>query len=165
MDKRYRFTSEKDTTQLPRLSSRICNIIDGFPQDYGEQTALVYGRLKKLFGQPLHETENLEEQYSYCISATAEDGETVCLNVYSGASGPAIGGAQNEASSEAAAALVAFIRQAEPADFEYTGYYMDAPARIWMSVKNGVPYYRQELLDMPEDEWSALYRRLYGLDM
>lgn len=124
--------------KLP-MGSKICNIIDGFPEDYGEQTALVYGRLRKLFGEPLYESEDLEEQYSYCISAV-RDGRTVYLEAYSGASGPAIGGEQDKDSREAADELVEFIQQAEAADYDYKGVYYDGPSEVRMGVKNGVPY-------------------------
>ena len=102
--------------KLP-MGSKICNIINGFPDDYSEQEALTYGRLRKLFGEPLYESEDLEEQYSYCISA-ARDGKTVYLEVYSGSSGPAIGGEQNKDSRDAAHELIALIQQAEAADYD-----------------------------------------------
>ena len=135
------FTFEFKAENESKLSvgSKICNIIDGFPEDYGEQTALVYGRLRKLFGEPLYESEDLEDQYSYCISAV-RDGKIVYLEAYSGPSGPAIGGEQDKDSMEAASELVRFIQQAEAADYDYKGVYYDGPSEVLMGVKNGVPY-------------------------
>ena len=131
--------------KLP-MGSKICNIIDGFPKDYSEQTALVYGRLRKLFGEPLYESEDLEEQYSYCISAV-RDGKTVYLEAYSGSSGPAIGGEQDKDSRDAASELVRFIQQAEAANYDYRGDYYDGPSEVRMGVKNGVPYFEENEIE------------------
>lgn len=162
--KAYQFTAESSRDKMPLLSSKICGIIDGFPVDYAQQVTLVLGKLKGLFGQPLYETENFEEQYSYCVRAQSEDGETVYLEAYSGSSGPSIGGDQSAASHAAAAALVEYIRQAAPADYDYVGYYMDGPSTVRMGVKEGVPYYEEGPLELSEQEFTALFRRLYGLD-
>lgn len=156
----YQFHAEKDIERLNAESSKgimsnICNIIDGFPSDYGEQVALVYGRLRGLFGEPLYEEEDTENQYSYCIIATAEDGKEIVLDAYSGPSGPAIGGHHDEESRAAAAQLVKYIQQAVPADYEYEGYYMDGPTRIRQGVKNGVPYFEEE--ELSDEEMEELF--------
>ena len=135
----FTFEFKAESEQKLSASSKICDIIDGFPEDYSEQTALVYGRLRKLFGEPLYESEDLEDQYSYCISAERE-GKTVYLEAYSGPSGPAVGGEQNKDSRDAASELVRFIQQAEAADYDYKGVYYDGPSEVRMGVKNGVPY-------------------------
>ncbi len=160
----YRFTAEASRDPMPMLSSRIRNILEGFSPDYGRQTALVLGRLRALFGEPLYVTENLEEQYSYCVRVEGSDGGTVYLEVYRGSSGPAIGGGYGEASQKAADALAAYIQAASPADYDYEGYYLDGPSRVRMGVKNGEPYYDERPLDLPEKEMEALFKRLYGLD-
>lgn len=146
------------------LSSRIRNILEGFPPDYGRQTALILGRLRRAFGEPLFVSENVEEQYGYCVRADGPDGATVYLEVYRGSSGPAIGGGYGEASQRAADALAAYIQAAPPADYDYEGYYLDGPSRVRMGVKNGTPYYEEAPLDLPEQEMEALFKRLYGLD-
>lgn len=160
----YRFTPEATRDRMPMLSSKLRNILEGFSPDYGRQTALVLGRLRTLFGQPLYLTENLEEQYSYCVRAEGPEGGPIYLEAYSGASGPAIGGAWGEREQKAADALAACIQAASPEDYDYEGYYMDGPSRVRMGVKNGTPYFEEEPLDLPEDEMKALYDRLYGLD-
>lgn len=132
--------------KLP-MGSKICNIIDDFPDDYSEQEALTYGRLRKLFGEPLYESEDVEEMYSYCISA-ARDDKTVYLNAYSGASGPAIGGDEDDKDSrDAAYELIDFIKQAEAADYDYKGVYYDGPSEVRMGVKNGVPYFEENEIE------------------
>ena len=140
----FEFKAE-NKDKLP-MGSKICNIIDGFPEDYDEQTVLVYGRLRKLFGEPLYESENLEEQYSYCISAE-RDSKTVYLEVYSGSSGPAVGGEQDRVSDEAASELVRFIQQAETTDYDYKGVYYDGPSEVHMGVRNGVPYFNENEIE------------------
>lgn len=157
----YTFKSENASDQLA-FSSKICNIIDGFT-DYGNQFALTYGRIKALFDKPVFETENMEELFSYCISAASEDGTTIYLDVYCAGSGPAIGGKQDEASRKAAQELVNYIRQAEPVDYACKCYYMDGPAVLDIGIKDGKPYYNEEELALSEEEFKKLYARLYNL--
>lgn len=148
---KYQFKAVDDLQKIG--GSNIMNIIDGFPPDYNEQTALIYGKLKTLFGDPLYEEEDLENQYTYVVATTTEDGREIFLNTYRGSSGPAIGGQQDEESRKAAYQLAEMIQQATPTDYDYVGYYMDGPSRIREGIKNGVPYYEEEELgDFPEDE-------------
>lgn len=142
---KYQFKAESSMDKLNRIdSSHICNIIDDFSL---KEQALIYGKLRGLFGEPLYETENTENQYSYCIIAVGEDGSEVILNAYCSSSGPAIGGRQNPASDEAAEQLVQVIQKAKPADYEYNGFYYDGPSKIHMGVKNGIPFAEEEELD------------------
>ena len=157
----YKFQSVGDTEKLA-FSSNICNFIDGYV-DYGNKFSLVYGKMKALFGQPVYETENLENLFSYCILAISEDGEEVYLDVYCAGTGPAVGGEQNEASKKAAAALVDYVWQAEPDDYAHKGYYMDGPTVLEFGIKNGVPYYNESELELSEKEFSELYAKLYGI--
>ena len=90
-DMPYTFTAENTPDNLPG-GGQICLIIENFDKDYMTNNALVYGKLKTLFGEPLYETEDNENLYSYCIRATSENGDIVYLDVYSGPTGPAIGG-------------------------------------------------------------------------
>ena len=135
----FTFEFKADSKDKLPMGSKICNIIDGFPEDYSDQTALVYGRLRKLFGEPLYESEDFEDQYSYCINA-ARDRKNIYLEVYSGPSGPAVGGEQDKDSRDAANELIKYIEQAEAADYDYKGVYYDGPCEVRMGVKNGVPY-------------------------
>lgn len=158
---KYTFESVEDTGKLS-LSSNICNLIEGYA-DYGNQFSLVCGKIKSLFGQPVYETENMENLFSYCIMATSEDKEEVYLDVYCAGTGPAVGGEQNEASKNAAKALMDYILQAEPVDYAHKAYYMDGPTVIEYGIRDGVPYYNEAELDLSEEEFSELYARLYDL--
>lgn len=152
-DMKYTFKSEGKRNKLPS-GSLICHIIDGFI-DYENQFALTYGRIKALFGKPLYETDNMEELFSYCISATSEDGTTVYLDVYCAGSGPAIGGLPDERSKEAAQELAAYIRQADPVDYSCKCYYMDGPSVLDIGIKNGQPFYHEE--ELFEEEFEKIY--------
>lgn len=158
---KYTFESIEDTEKLS-LSSNICNLIEGYV-DYGNNFSLVCGKIKSLFGQPVYETENMENLFSYCILATSEDGEAVYLNIYCAGTGPAIGGENNEASKKAAEALMDHILQAEPFDYARKAYYMDGPTVVEYGIKGGVPYYQEAELELSEKEFSELYARLYDL--
>lgn len=138
---------------------KICDIYVTYDTD---GSALAYGQMLTLFGEPLYTTANLENQYSYVIYAKKADGYETYLNVYSGPSGPSVGGSDGD--EEAAAVLAAYIRSAAPTDYEYVGYYMDVPCKVVMGVKDGQPYMNEEILDLTEAEFVALYERLYGLE-
>ena len=134
-------------------SSRICRIYDGFNKD-----VYALGQLKTLFGEPLYITENLENQFSYCIMATDENGKTCYLDVYSASTGPAIGGPAS--AREAANALAAYIRGAKASDYDYEGYYLDGPCKVKRGIKNGQPYEESEELVLSSKEMRALLQRL-----
>ncbi|MDE5748921.1 MAG: hypothetical protein K2I21_15270 [Acetatifactor sp.] len=158
---KYTFKSEGTEDKLPG-GSKICNIIVGFA-DYENQFALTYGKIKALFGEPLYETENMEELFSYCISATSEDGTTVYLEIYCGPTGHSICGLHDEASMAAAQELTDYIKQADPVDYSCKCYYMDGPCVLNFGIKDGQPFYQGEELILPEKEFKELYARLYGL--
>lgn len=157
----YTFQSTENTEGLAG-SSKICSIIDGF-MDYEKNFPLAYGKIQALFGQPFYETENLEDLFSYNILAKSEDGEEVYLNIYCAGSGPSIGGKRGEASEKAAKALVDYIWQADPVDYDYKGYYMDGPTALELGIKNGVPYFNEVELELSDEEFERLYAKLYGL--
>ena len=158
---KYQFKALDDQEKI--RGSKILNIIDGFPPDYGEQTALIYGKLKTLFGDPLFEEKDVQNQYTYGVVTTTEDGREVFLHAYSGPSGPAIGGQQDEESRKAAHQLLKMIRQAAPTDYDYVGYYLDGPSRIQEGIKEGIPYYEEVALDdLTEEEMDAIFREVAG---
>lgn len=160
---KYQFKGIKDQEKIS--GSNILNIIDGFPSDYSEQTVLIYGKLKTLFGEPLYEEKDIENQYTYGVVTTTEDGREIFLHAYSGSSGPAIGGQQDEESRKAAAQLVEMIQQATPSDYDYVGYYLDGPSRIQQGIKNGVPYYEEVGLDdLSKEEMDEIFREVTGLE-
>lgn len=154
----YTFTKVNDEEKIWG-TSKICDIYEIFEYD---KQPLAYGQMLTLFGEPLYTTENLENQYSYVIEATDSAGNVLYLNVYSGPSGPSIGGP--DGADDAAKVLVQYIRAAAPADYEYEGYYMDAPCKVKMGVKNGKTYTEEEMLDLTDEEFVELYNKLYGLE-
>lgn len=157
----YQFRPVNDLKKLG--GSKILNIIAGFPPDHSEQTVLIYGKLKTLWGEPIYEEKDIENQYTYGIATTTEDGREFFLHVYNGPSGPAIGGPQDEEGKKAACQLLDMIQQAAPSDYDYIGYYLDGPSRIQEGIKNGVPYYEEVALDNPSKaEMDEIIREVTG---
>lgn len=148
---KYTFKKEAEC-RIMNGGSKLCNIYEDF-----SKYVLVFGQLKTLFGEPLYVTENLEEQYSYSISATDETGSIFFLDAYSGPTGPAICGLSE--AREAAEALAAYIRAAEVSDYDYEGYYLDAPCKVRMGVKNGQPY--EEESELTDQEAAELFQKLF----
>lgn len=158
---KYQFKTVSDQKKIG--GSNIINIIEGFPPDYIEQAVLIYGKLKTLFGEPLYEEKDLENQYTYGVVTTTEDGREIFLHAYNGPSGPAIGGQQDAESREAAYQLSELIQQAAPTDYDYVGYYLDGPVRIREGIKNGVPYFEEiPLDDLSEEEMDKIFREVRG---
>ncbi len=159
----YIFTAESaDKLQADR--SKIRGIYDDFSDPaYDQKQAIGLGQLMALFGAPLYISENYEDQFSYCISAVSKDNIKLYFEVYSGSSGLAIGGRTDELSRNAADMLAEYICNAKTVDYDYTGYYMDGPSKIQQGIKNGIPYYNEETLVLGEEEFSALYKKLYFL--
>ena len=154
----YTFQSVKDMEKLAD-SSKLSNFIESFA-DYGNQFSLICGKIKALFGQPVYETENLENLFLYRILATSEEGEEVYLDIYCAGSGPAVGGMQDEKSRKAAKALADYVRQAEPVNYAYKAYYLDGPATLEFGIRDGAPYYNETELRLSEKEFRELYARL-----
>ena len=154
----YTFQSVKDMERLTD-SSKLCNFIEGFA-DYENQFSLICGKIKALFGQPVYETENLENLFLYYILATSEEGKEIYLDIYCAGSGPAVGGMQDEKSRKAAKALVEYVWQAEPVDYTHKAYYLDGPAVLEFGIKNGSPFYNETELSLSEKEFTELYTRL-----
>lgn len=144
-------------------TSKIYDLVDGF-DDYENKCARIYGNLRTLFGEPLYETEDMENLYSYSIAATSDAGDTVYLSAYSGPSGPAIGGMSGKESLQAAQALAEYIRCALPSDYECKSYYLDGPCVIRMGVKNGTPFCEEAELELSPEEFEKLCKRLYSVN-
>lgn len=96
----------------------------------------------------------------YYISATSEEGEEICLDIYCAGSGPAVGGVQDEKSRKAAKALVDYVWQAEPVNYTHKAYYLDGPTVLEFGIKNGSPFYNETELSLSEKEFTELYTRL-----
>lgn len=148
---RFTFTAQDMETMHQTISgtSKILNILDfqNGAEAYANAEALCLGQLKTLFGEPLYITENLEDQYSYCILATDEKGVSVYLHAYSGPSGPAIGGNNDTDSKAAADELVTLLLNTQATDYDYEGVYMDGPCAVKMGVRNGIPYMEETELE------------------
>ena len=131
-----------------------------FTPDYSLKCAGLYGKLLALFHAPLYVTKDVENAYCFVIIANDNAGNEHALSVYSGPSGPAIGGLQS--ANEAANALWHYIMNADvqPLDYEYEGYYMDALSKIHEGVKAGVPFYTET--EMDDDEVEQANKELYN---
>ncbi|MDE6261246.1 MAG: hypothetical protein K2M42_10365 [Oscillospiraceae bacterium] len=142
-------------------SSKIRNICEdlGSPR-WAEELTLAYGRLLTLFGPALYVSKDMENEYGYHVLGEDGQGNTVYLNVYSGPSGPAIGGKKGEAERQAADELAELILSTPPADYEYTGYYMDGPSRVHKGVRGGKPFMQEQT--MGEGEFNKAIEELYG---
>ena len=154
----YTFRSVKDTEKSTD-SSKLYNFIEDFV-NYEDQFSLICGKIKALFGQPIYETENLENLFLYCILATSDEGEEIYLDIYCAGSGPAVGGMQDERSRKAAKALVDHVWQVEPVNYTCKAYYLDGPTVLGFGIENGSPYYNETELRLSEKEFAELYTRL-----
>ena len=154
----YTFQSVKNTEKLAD-SSKLYNFIESFA-DYGNQFSLICGKIKALFGQPIYETENLENLFFILYFNDIGRGEEVYLDIYCAGSGPAVGGMQDEKSRRAAKALVDYVWQAEPVNYAYKAYYLDGPTTLEFGIRDGAPYYNETELRLSEKEFRELYARL-----
>lgn len=153
----YTFQSVKNMEKLTD-SSKLCNFIEGFSD--GNQFSLICGKIKALFGQPIYETENLENLFFILYFNDIGRGEEVYLDIYCAGSGPAVGGMQDEKSRRAAKALVDYVWQAEPVNYAYKAYYLDGPTTLEFGIRDGAPYYNETELRLSEKEFRELYARL-----
>ena len=84
----------------------------------------------------------------YIIKAKETDGEELLLSAYFGPTGPAIGGTSGiEQTHPAVIELISLIKSTVPADYNYTGYYIDAEIRVNCGIKDGKIYYQEEEMD------------------
>ena len=152
MERRFEFKAQDKETYDRILigTSKIRNIVGLL----GNDDVLCFGQLKTLFGEPLYITEDMEDQYSYCILAVSKEGKEVYLHVYNGPSGPAIGGKHDSDSLAAADELAELITSAEASDYEYEGVYWDGPCIVRQGVRNGVPYNEEE--ELTEENYNKL---------
>lgn len=152
----YTFQSVK-SMEILTDSSKLYNFIEDF-SDYGNQFSLICGKIKALFDQPIYETKNLENLFSYCILATSEE---VYLDIYCAGSGLAVGGISDEKSRKAAKALVDYVRQAKAIDYAYKAYNLDGPTALEFGIKDGTPYYNETELSLSEKEFKELFFNMY----
>jgi hypothetical protein len=129
-----KFVSSKNL-DLCAGTSKIINIADSFS---GEEETKIRGQLLTLFGEPVYNTQNLEDAYSYVVLAADENEKQCILHVYCGSTGSAIGGDNNiQGIYDIAEKLKHYIKQANTTDFEYESYYIDGPAKIYQKIENG----------------------------
>ncbi len=135
----YSFSAQKDETELFG-SSQIENLV--LFSEYNE--VQIQGRMKALFGEPLYETENYEDAYTYVIRATDSEGAHICFTVYQGGSGSAIGAKSNSKQlQDALRDFKQLLKDTAPADFLYEGVYMDAYVKIKQGIQNGIPFFEE----------------------
>ncbi|WP_320934292.1 hypothetical protein [Hungatella effluvii] len=155
----YTFQSVK-SMEILTDSSKLYNFIEDF-SDYGNQFSLICGKIKAQFDQPIYETKNLENLFSYRILATSEEAEEVYLDIYCAGSGLAVGGISDEKSRKAAKALVDYVRQAKAIDYAYKAYNLDGPTALEFGIKDGTPYYNETELSLSEKEFKELFFNMY----
>ncbi|MBQ8496024.1 MAG: hypothetical protein IJ489_01020 [Clostridia bacterium] len=103
-----------------------------------EETAILEGKLRAVFGEPWYQSENSENSISYIIKATDADKKSVILEVYNVGMFHIGAPEQDGFAKQAAEALIAYVNAAEPCDYERTIYYLDFFLQMDISVKNGV---------------------------
>ncbi len=132
--------------------------------DFGEMSsqedaAIVEGKLLTAFGSPVETSENYENSFNYFIRATANDGRSVVLNVYS-VGVVHIGASQrDEITIQAANALVEYVNAFKPTDYERTVYYLDFDLQIDIQVKNGMVTINESQIS--EEKSSELFDEFY----
>ena len=135
----YSFSVQKNETELFG-SSKVDNLV--LFSEYNE--VQIQGRMKALFGEPLYETENYEDAYTYVIRATDSEGAHIYFSVYLGGSGSAIGAKSNSKQlQDALRDFKQLLKDTAPADFLYEGYYMDAYVKIKQGIQNGIPFFEE----------------------
>ena len=147
----YRFEKANVAKDFYMPSSNICSIYE-FDENFEKNYVLALGQLKHLFGEPDYMTNNLENQFRYVIKATNEKRDVLLLEAYCAGSGPAIGGIRDSDSKEAAYELAAYIRHSQTLDYDYEGYYLDAPSKVQHGIKNGEPYWEEREISENEAE-------------
>ena len=147
----YKFENANVAKDFYMPSSNICPIYD-FDENFQKNWVMVLGQLKSLFGKPNYVTNNLENQFSYIIKATNENGDYLLLEAYCAGTGPAIGGLNDNVSKLAADELAMYIRQAPTVDYDYEGYYLDTMSKVHQGIKNGVPFWEETEISPKEFE-------------
>ena len=145
------------------------NLIQGssFFMDFGdsevmttEETAILEGKLRTVFGEPWYQSENAENSISYIIKATDSDGKSVILEVYNVGMFHIGAPDQDDFARQAAEALIAYVNTAEPCDYERTIYYLDYFVQMDISVKNGVATVEQS--EISEEKADELFDKWWG---
>lgn len=145
MNVTFKAITDKEEQNNWNWGSKICNIGEILTDEMS--AVLTYGRLLKLFGNPAYTSDDLEEQYTYFILGTDEDGNTYQFTVYSGPTGPAIGGdSENPKILEVAKELEKQINASDYVDYDYEGTY-EFMVTVRMGIRNGEPYMEEEEME------------------
>lgn len=126
-----KYTNIKDSKSLIGTSG-IMNVSTDL-----EEIAAYRGKLITLFGDPLYETDQNDEAFSYLFEASDQANHKWLLTAYQGPSGFAIGGNPGKKDSKAAAvAFVEYLNTMAPADFERSLTYRDDNTNIKYGCKD-----------------------------
>ena len=157
----YTFRVQTESEQQEhRGGAKICDIYDFFTyaRELETKMPLALGQLKARFGEPQYTSKDFENMYEYNLCAESDSGEKVYLCAYCGPTGPAIGGMPNDENiDDAAKALVDYIIEAQPVDYEIEAYYLDGPTKLIHGVKDGVPYSSEEEVAFDDPELKKLF--------
>jgi hypothetical protein len=136
----YSYKKSSDLRLIER-TGRIMGLDFRYGSRYGEDIAKIRGQLQTLFGDPVYTYPDPEGPYGYVIVMKNEHGVRYNFHVYSGKSGPSIGGNIDiDGIEDAAQELKKYIAKASPSDYEFQGTCSDRYSVI-MGVKDGEPYY------------------------
>lgn len=157
---KYMFEATNDEAEmLKAMRSKLMNILDLTP-DHGKQAALWYGKLLTAFGKPAYVTNDFEDLYTYIIVATSDSGDRRVFSVYEGPTGPAIGGTDRE--TDAAKAMIEYVKKMQPTDYEAVGFYFDGPMKIRRGVSKGVPHWSEvPMVWAPEKEAQSELEEMF----
>ena len=123
-----------------------------------EQMILTPGKLRTLFGSPNATSMNSENWFEYYIEA---DGHY--FEVYGVSADTHIGGDTSQESCVLANQLAELINLSNTSDYVWTSYYMDAEMKESFEVREGKAIYQTQQLELSDEEFSELYKKVYGL--
>lgn len=142
------------------------NLMNGssYFMDFGEMfsqedAAIAEGKLLSAFGRPEFTSENYENSFNYIIRATAQNGESVILTVYSVGVVHIGAKPQDDFAQKAATALIEYVNSFSAADYSRTVYYLDFYLQLDIQVKNGRATIGQSQIS--EEKASELFNKFY----
>ncbi|MCR4889039.1 MAG: hypothetical protein K5979_07660 [Ruminococcus sp.] len=108
-----------------------------------EVYALFLGKMIALFGKSDTLSDDWENMYTYPLVAEDENGTKLRIDIYHGSGGPSycipwqLDDEKKEIYINAVKELVAYIENAQPADYVHESVYYDIPANVTYTVKDG----------------------------
>ena len=152
---KFEFESLQDISMMP---SGYFMDFDGIIAQ--KDTAIIEGKMLTVFGSPIWQSDNYENSFNYIIKATSEDGRSVIFSVYNMGAIHIGSNQQDDYATEAANALIEYVKSAEPTDYERTVYYLDFLLQLDISVKNGVVTIDQS--EISEEKAVELFNKWYN---